>query len=408
MRDSNGNGQRVSRIFMVMTLAAIGCGLIGAKANAAVVARSKAQSPIVAKCKADLAKRLKLPIQDINAIEVKPTTWPDAAMGMPESGKMYAQVLTPGLKIIIEAQSTRYLYVTSRTAFKYGGPISTWSYSILYSNAVHNEPNLNGNLYQCSLVGTNPVLLVSGVSDFYPQAKGLVICKRRTSRSGHDLFYVKADGKKKEKPLYSAFDLGDAAMNDAQTEWAGFVRPMVGGPWGIVVAGIGPKGAHARTLALPEGVQSGRIAWSGENVMILAKKGEGQICFETSPKAATPEWKAVGVNTFPGLADYVLNKSQTLEITQITENAKPTVEIARVWFTGDRDVTAKIVALTMRGYDLLGGYVFVWGDKGSAQAAYTVNLSTGEVIPSFHGACRDIKPFLYPPLRAPITAGKLK
>ena len=109
-----------------------------------------------------------------------------------------------------------------------------------------------------------------------------------------------------------------------------------------------------------------------------------------------------------GWNDFVLNKSQTLEITQITENGKPTVEVALVWFTGDRDVKAKISGLTMRGDDLVGGYAFVWGDKASAQAAYTVDIRTGDVIPGFRGACRDIKPFSYPPSHAPIVSGKLK
>jgi hypothetical protein len=47
----------------------------------------------------------------------------------------------------------------------------------------------------------------------------------------------------------------------------------------------------------------------------------------------------------------MLNKSESLEVTQINENGKPAVEVAKVWFTGDRNVVAKISGFTMKGND---------------------------------------------------------
>lgn len=388
----------------VVALVAIGCGLIGATASTAASVGKQADSAIVSKCKADLAERLKLPAQSIKVLEVQATMWPDASLGMPEIDKAYAQVVTPGLRVVLEARSSQYLYTTSTKAYRYGGPISIWAYSMLYTMPVQDEPNLNGDLYQCSLLGTNSVRLVSEVADFYPQEKGAVIVKRRTSRSSHELLYIRADGAGTAKTLHSAFDLGEAAINEPQTKWAGFVRPTLGTTWEIAIGGIGANRAGTKTLPLPEGVRPGRIAWSGEKLAILSKKGEQMACFEISPGAAIPEWKAMASHAFPGLADFMLNKSESLEISQVTENGKPAVEVALVWFTGDRNVKAKISGLTLRGYDLLGaGLAFVWGEKDSVPAAYTVDIHTGELLPGFHGACRDIKPFRFAPRRSPIT-----
>ncbi|MHB9130235.1 MAG: hypothetical protein ACYDBB_03975 [Armatimonadota bacterium] len=390
----------LTRLFQVfMCLAVMTFIAVGTRASAAAPV---ADTPIVAKCKADLAKRLKLPVKEITLVEALATTWPDAALGMPERDKMYAQVLTPGWKITLEARNTRYLYTTGKTAIKYGGPVNAWLSSMLFVMPVENEANLNGDLYQCSLMGTNCTRLASGVSEYYPQEKGAVIIKRRTSRSGHELLLVKASEAGKETKLYAALDFGDAALNSAQDTWAGFVRPALGAAWGVVVARIGQEDAKAQMLPLPEGMRPGQIAWSGEKLMILVTKDEKTACFEITPTAEKPEWKAAPVHTFPKTRDYMLNKSETLVIEQVKENGKPSVEVARVWFTGDRNVTAKIKGLTLRGYDLLGaGFIFIWGQMDGKPAAYTVDFSTGEVIPSFRGNGRDIKPFEFAPASAP-------
>ncbi len=59
---------------------------------------------------ADLAKRLGIDAAAINVVSAEEVTWSDASLGCPEPGKMYAQVLTPGYKIVLEAQGTRYTY----------------------------------------------------------------------------------------------------------------------------------------------------------------------------------------------------------------------------------------------------------------------------------------------------------
>lgn len=391
----------ISKLMMIVTLMAVGCGLCSAIAGAAPVVKPKGPS-ILSKCRADLAKRLKVKTQDIKLADAQTVTWPDAALGMPEIGKVYAQVQTPGQKLILQVDNRLYLYTTSDKAYRYGGPLPIWGYSMLYLQSVENEPNLNGDLYQCSLLGTNSIRLLSGVTDYYPQDKGTVIAKRRTSRSGHDLLYVEANKPGKEKMLYQAMDFGEAAFNSAHDQWAGYVRPRLGTEWTVVIGRVGQEASKARVLPMPDNTKPVKIAWSDDTLMILVKEDLGMIAFETNPKAESSAWKQVGDYNFPGQNRFVLNKSETLEINEIKENGKPGFEVVRVWFTGDRNEVAKITDFTMQGYDLLGPYAFIWGEKNSRHAAYSVDISSGDSVVGFTGDSSNIKPFTYPPHNSPI------
>ena len=152
---------RVFRIFGLLTvimLTTIGGRTMAAASEPAPVAEQKGIS-ILSKCRTDLANRLKLQEKEIKLADAKTVIWPDAALGMPEIGKVYAQVETPGQQLILEARDRLYLYTTSDKVCRYGGPLPIWSYSMLYLQPVSNEANLNGDLYQCSLLGTNSIRL---------------------------------------------------------------------------------------------------------------------------------------------------------------------------------------------------------------------------------------------------------
>ena len=367
----------LSKIFLASKfLAAFMFVAVGGSAMAATDAPATtgkhSESSIIAKCRADLAARLKLQAEDIKLIKSEATTWPNAALGMPEIGKVYIQSITPGTRVILEARNSHYLYATSAKAYKYGGPVNIWAYSLLYISPVKNDADMNGDLYQCSLLGTNATLLLSGVTDYYPQEKGIVVVKRRTSRSSHELLSVKADGSAKTKTLYSAMDFGEAAFSSSQNEWAGFVRPALGSGWSIVISSIDKDSKSARTLSLPDGTQPGRIAWSGDTLMILVQKSGKNTCFEISPNADKPEWRAVGTHVFPEHEDFMLNKSEWLEVNQVASDGKPGVEVVSAWFTGDRNVIAKINDFTLLKYDRLGRYVFISGDKDLKPSTYII------------------------------------
>ncbi len=58
----------------------------------------------------DLTDHLGIPSDKITLKSIEEVTWPDTSLGCPEEGMMYAQVLTPGFRIEIEALGKRYVY----------------------------------------------------------------------------------------------------------------------------------------------------------------------------------------------------------------------------------------------------------------------------------------------------------
>jgi hypothetical protein len=62
----------------------------------------------IANAKADLAQSLDLPEQLISVESVEAVDWPDASLGCPLPGVTYAQVVTPGFLIVLEADESKY------------------------------------------------------------------------------------------------------------------------------------------------------------------------------------------------------------------------------------------------------------------------------------------------------------
>lgn len=62
----------------------------------------------------DLAKRLDVPVEEVSVLQVEPVEWSDSSLGCPEPGKMYAQVITPGYRVMLKAKSRTYEYHTDQ------------------------------------------------------------------------------------------------------------------------------------------------------------------------------------------------------------------------------------------------------------------------------------------------------
>jgi hypothetical protein len=60
--------------------------------------------------KADLAGRLDISLGKIKVLEVEETEFPDTSLGVPEPGKMHAQVITAGYIIKLAADGAVYEY----------------------------------------------------------------------------------------------------------------------------------------------------------------------------------------------------------------------------------------------------------------------------------------------------------
>lgn len=72
------------------------------------------QKRVVGLARDDLAKRLKINPDEIELVSAEAVNWPDASLGNPQPGMMYAQVITPGYKIVLAAKGNRYQYHSSR------------------------------------------------------------------------------------------------------------------------------------------------------------------------------------------------------------------------------------------------------------------------------------------------------
>jgi len=60
----------------------------------------------------DLARRLGLATGAIRLISVEAVEWPDASLDCPQSGMIYAQVITPGFRVVLEVKRQKYEYHT--------------------------------------------------------------------------------------------------------------------------------------------------------------------------------------------------------------------------------------------------------------------------------------------------------
>ncbi|MDA8186886.1 MAG: hypothetical protein M0T85_01925 [Dehalococcoidales bacterium] len=68
------------------------------------------QDAIVASAKADLSTRIGIAVPNITTKSVEKKDWPDTGLGCPHEGIYTLQVVTPGYRIILEAQGKTYEY----------------------------------------------------------------------------------------------------------------------------------------------------------------------------------------------------------------------------------------------------------------------------------------------------------
>ena len=65
--------------------------------------------------KKDLASQMTITTEQITLVDAMEIVWPDAALGCPAPGKVYAQGRVPGYKISLEAGGQEYVYHTDLT-----------------------------------------------------------------------------------------------------------------------------------------------------------------------------------------------------------------------------------------------------------------------------------------------------
>lgn len=68
----------------------------------------------VRRAKEDAAKRAGVPVDAVAVTRVREVEWRDSSLGCPQPGMMYAQVITPGYLILVEAGGKTYEYHADR------------------------------------------------------------------------------------------------------------------------------------------------------------------------------------------------------------------------------------------------------------------------------------------------------
>ncbi len=51
----------------------------------------------------------------LTIVAVEARDWPDSSLGCPQPGRAYAQIVTPGYRLVVEANGQQYEYHTNRT-----------------------------------------------------------------------------------------------------------------------------------------------------------------------------------------------------------------------------------------------------------------------------------------------------
>jgi len=69
---------------------------------------------LIGMAKEDLAERLSIPVSEIILLDARDVTWSNSSLGCPQPGMAYAEVLTPGYLILLQANDREYEYHASR------------------------------------------------------------------------------------------------------------------------------------------------------------------------------------------------------------------------------------------------------------------------------------------------------
>jgi hypothetical protein len=62
----------------------------------------------------DLARRALVKHEDIKVVSATEQQWSDGAMGCPQPGQMYTQMIVPGYRVVLQAAGNKYSYHSDR------------------------------------------------------------------------------------------------------------------------------------------------------------------------------------------------------------------------------------------------------------------------------------------------------
>ncbi len=65
---------------------------------------------VVEAARADLARRNGVPVEDVSVVRAREVDWPDSALGCPEEGMAYTQVVVPGYQVLLQVDGRVFDY----------------------------------------------------------------------------------------------------------------------------------------------------------------------------------------------------------------------------------------------------------------------------------------------------------
>lgn len=211
---------------------------------------------LLSKCKADLAARLEVTADEVKVTAVEDVTWPDASLGCPRPGMDYTMALVPGYRVVLEVAGRAYEYHTdkgtrvvyceqstatprrdegipSRPPAPTDTPVGPEPPEpvVLALEPIPGDPNGNSKLVARRLPPAEgpPLTVLERCTDFAVAEDGLVLAKRRTSRSGHELVLVRRQGD--EVVVMKGFDFEALSFVPAGTGYFYLARETVGSPF---------------------------------------------------------------------------------------------------------------------------------------------------------------------------------
>jgi hypothetical protein len=108
------NEMRVLRTSILFMAAASGCAAgdpVTAKNEAPMAsARGAVSEEMIAAAKADAVQRTGKSEKEVTVVSAERVTWSDASVGCPAPGRMYAQVMTPGYRIVLKVGQDQLSY----------------------------------------------------------------------------------------------------------------------------------------------------------------------------------------------------------------------------------------------------------------------------------------------------------
>ncbi len=248
------------------------------------------RTPVIDWAVADLAARLNVAADGIAATNVQDVEWTDGSLGLPEPGMMYTKAIVSGQRITLQAQGRSFAYHAA------GAPPARYA-GIVYRDdaqvsvlAMGRTESADGNNF-FHLVRIDPQTgqrqtVVEFVSSFAttPDGRDLLI-KRRTSRSGHLVAHVAADGTVTE--LAKAFDFHGMALRADGSMAAYWSRPSINERTPFLNIRLQPWDASMPITpdlsGLPAGFTAGDLVWTDSGLAFSAGTDAGPRAFHWTP-----------------------------------------------------------------------------------------------------------------------------